>query len=489
MKNIIYKFRNAGLLLFILVSSISNATNYYWVGNSGNWSDFATHWATTSGGNVFHVQVPQSIDSVYFDANSFTISGQTVTVDQTIVSCADMNWTNVTNMPTFAGTNANTWRIYGSLTFVSGMTVNLGGPISFESTTMNKTITMAGKSFGYTVTFNGIGGGWILQDAFTALNTIYLNNGTLTSNNYPVSCSSFYSTSSTTRALNMGSSVFTVTNISTIWQVVSTGMTVNAGTSTINATCNQGGWNVDFNGGGFTYYDLNFTGPALGPSGYGDISDNNTFHNISFASPGKIYGSNIFNMATFNAEGTIISNNTYNTLVFSPGYTYTLSAGATQTVNTNFSATGNCGALIAIKSNTSGTQTNISKATGVLNISYVTLKDINATGGATFIASNAIDFGDNTGWTINILASQNLYWIGNSGNWGDGNHWSLTSGGSPSGCSPSPVDNVLFDANSYSLTAQTTTIDVPTAYCNNMTWTNVTNNPTFSGTNSSTDRK
>ena len=482
MKKIIYKFRNASLFLSILVCSIANASNYYWVGNSGNWSDFATHWATSSGGNVFHVQVPQSIDTVYFDANSFTTSGQTVTVDQTIISCADMNWTNVSNFPNIFGTNANTIRIYGSLIFVTGMNVDILGPVSFESTTTGKIITMAGKTFGYTVAFNGIGGDWTLQDAFTASNTIYLNNGTFNSNNYPVTCSSFYSTTSTARTLNMGASIFTVTNISTIWQIVAAGMTVNSGTSVINATCDQSGWNVDFNGGGFTYYDLNFTGPDLGPSGYGDISDNNTFHNVTFASPGKIYQSNIFNSVTFNKDGNLISNNTYNTLIFTPGYTYTLWPGKTQTINNSFSATGNCGALINIKSNTAGTQTTISKASGVVNVSYVTLKDINATGGASFIASNAVDFGDNSGWTINLLAAQNLYWIGDGGNWSDGNHWSLTSGGSPSGCSPTPMDNVFFDANSFSSSMQTTLINIPTAFCNDMTWTNVTNSPSFTGT-------
>ncbi len=40
--------------------------NYYWVGGSGNWEDLS-HWATTSGGNVNHVEVPDSESLVILD--------------------------------------------------------------------------------------------------------------------------------------------------------------------------------------------------------------------------------------------------------------------------------------------------------------------------------------------------------------------------------------------------------------------------------------
>ncbi|WP_291400560.1 hypothetical protein, partial [Daejeonella sp.] len=73
---------------FFLVSVFSaNASDYYWVGGSGNWSAFATHWATSSGGSTFYSQVPQSTDNVIFDANSFSASGQTVTLDISTAVC------------------------------------------------------------------------------------------------------------------------------------------------------------------------------------------------------------------------------------------------------------------------------------------------------------------------------------------------------------------------------------------------------------------
>lgn len=44
--------------------------------------------------------------------------------------------------------------------------------------------------------------------------------------------------------------------------------------------------------------------------------------------------------------------------------------------------------------------------------------------------------------------AQNLYWVGGSGNLSDGNHWSNTSGGAPSGISPTLHSNLIFDNNS-----------------------------------------
>ncbi len=44
--------------------------------------------------------------------------------------------------------------------------------------------------------------------------------------------------------------------------------------------------------------------------------------------------------------------------------------------------------------------------------------------------------------------AQNLYWVGGSGNLSDGNHWSYTSGGTPSGISPTLQSNLIFDNNS-----------------------------------------
>ena len=74
----------------------------------------------------------------------------------------------------------------------------------------------------------------------------------------------------------------------------------------------------------------------------------------------------------------------------------------------------------------------------------------------------------------------NRYWVGNSGNWSDDdNHWATSSGGSPAdGNLPTSSDDVFFDANSFSSGSQTVSI-FGTSNCHDLTWTGVTNTPTF----------
>jgi hypothetical protein len=94
----------------------------------------------------------------------------------------------------------------------------------------------------------------------------------------------------------------------------------------------------------------------------------------------------------------INGSNLYNDLLFSPGYSYTLATGQTQTINSAFSVNGSCGGHITIVSNISGSQSTINHPPGTVTVLFGILKDISATGGATFTANNSIDLGNNTGW-------------------------------------------------------------------------------------------
>ena len=480
-------------LFFAIILSGFNmlGVNYFWVGGSGSWSDFASHWATVSGGSAFYTQVPQSTDNVFFDSQSFTSAGQTLTIDQPFVQCADMTWTGVTNTPAFYGNSANKLKIYGSLTLSSDMVFNFIGPISFEATTAGQTITTASKILNTSLTFNGIGGGWTLADQLTT-NWMYLNNGALNTNNQTVNAFAFTSSVSSTRALYMGSSTFNLSFYGTMWNINPTGMTLNASASTIKGTAVSGGAQ-NFYGGGFTYNNIFFTGTQSGK-----INGSSIINNVSFAADGYIQGictfndvffaanayltsNSTYNNVTISKNGNFASSNTFNNLILSPGFSYTLKSGSTQTINNAMTANGSCGSLIDIKSTLAGSQTYIKKTIGNITLSNVNLKDINGTGGAVFTAANSNDLGNNSGWTINSFTSKNLFWIGNGGNWNDGNHWSAVSGGPPAGCSPTPADNVFFDANSFSAGGQTVTINVPTAFVNNMVWTGVTNNPELYG--------
>lgn len=75
---------NSTLALLICLSILNNSfaqSNFYWVGGTGNWSDFENHWARSSGGDSFHNQIPTEEDTVIFDANSFYEESQKVTID------------------------------------------------------------------------------------------------------------------------------------------------------------------------------------------------------------------------------------------------------------------------------------------------------------------------------------------------------------------------------------------------------------------------
>jgi len=50
--------------------------------------------------------------------------------------------------------------------------------------------------------------------------------------------------------------------------------------------------------------------------------------------------------------------------------------------------------------------------------------------------------------TTTLTIAQDLYWVDGSGDWTDGNHWSESSGGDPSGIVPDADINAIFDDNS-----------------------------------------
>lgn len=67
-------------LVALLVGVQGVAADYYWVGGTGNWSDFSNHWATTSNGSTFHTTAPTLSDDVYIDGYSYS-SSDTLYID------------------------------------------------------------------------------------------------------------------------------------------------------------------------------------------------------------------------------------------------------------------------------------------------------------------------------------------------------------------------------------------------------------------------
>lgn len=550
-----YKFFS-WLWLFSLIGLLpvqAIALDYYWVGNGGSWSDL-NHWATTSGGNINHLQIPTPFDDVFFDENSFTENDQTVAIYVGTAVCRDMDWTGATNNPKISG-NVGI-RIYGSFTLITAMQWNLQGTVTFESTTPGKTITTKGKTMAG-LSFSGQGGGWTLMDPLNINGHISLSAGAFSTNDQDIFCRSIWSSSTAVRTLTLGSSTITCNSNSTVpMNLHSTNLTLNAGTSTIKIS------STTF-GNQSTYVYLTGTAPLIFnnieltnldascfvPSPpYWDIRtetiintltiNGKQFHLKNNGATPKININSLiisddciksidynyqlkikqivcneevrltlnidpldeidtirFNGRLLTLNGTakpihkaflfgdteLNGNNTFDSLAFGPGFLYTLTPNTTQTILDDFSILGNCTGHINIRTSSKGNHATLSKANGTVSGNYLVLKDIHTGGGATFNADNSTDLGNNTGWNINPSPPRDLFWVGGAGNWNESSHWSLISGGPGGACIPTPVDNVIFDANSFTAVSQSVIVNIGNALCNSMTWTTPSLNPSING--------
>ena len=118
------------------------AVTRYWVGDGGAW-DSTTHWSTSTGG-ASGASVPICHDTVIFDANSFTLTGQTVTTPTAYLG-KDITFTG-TNAPTYSFTsNGARAYFFGDVSFASGAT--------YVATSVNY-FSFNGRT-ATTVTFNG----------------------------------------------------------------------------------------------------------------------------------------------------------------------------------------------------------------------------------------------------------------------------------------------------------------------------------------------
>ncbi len=426
------------ILLLPAMLNFASATDYYWVNGEGGWKDYTNHWATSSGGSTFHTSVPKLTDNVFFDANSFPFANDTVTVDTT-AECLNMDWTGCTNNPTIYGSNSII--INGSLILVPGMTFGLSSNIRFVSPLPGNVVDFAGliPATLWGVEFSGYGE-WTLQsdiDVSTTFGQITHSGGTLNTNNFDLKCGMFNSWFNVIpRTINLTGSKVYCNNL-----MINPGADLNFNAGTSEIILGQA-W---FMGNDMTFYDFTFR-PSF---------------------PGEI---NLMGSATFHTLN--IASDSVRGIVFESGKTtqiFDLITGA------------RCDIIKTIRSMNPGMQATIKKITGLVQEDYLAIKDIKVIGGATFITDNGINLGNVTNWTINSTSGTTLYWVGGKGLWDDPNHWSTTSGGVyPSGntCPPSINDNVVFDANSFSLPNDSVKV-YGNIYCNNMTWTGVTNNPAF----------
>lgn len=343
----------------------------YWVGGTGTWDGTNTaNWSASSGG-ASGASVPTSADNVFFDANSNTGTDPfTVTADTVAVSCLNFSSAGIDGAMTllvgFPGIS-----VYGSWVSSSNTSAS-SGIINFTSTSGVQTITTNGSILDTTFRFDGIGGTWVLQDALTlgTSRSLTLVNGTFNTNNFNVTVRVLGGVSVTgVKTLILGSSVLTLVGTGNVVIATAAGLTVTFSTATINLI---GSSAKTFNGGGYSW-------PLINQGGAGAliIAGSSTFANIT----------NTVQPATIR-----------------------FTSGTTQTVSA-FGVSGTSGNLITLDTTVAGSQATLSDSSGTNAVSFVSIKDIVATGGATWNApttSGNVDAGNNTGWNFSAGPSPSV---------------------------------------------------------------------------------
>jgi hypothetical protein len=167
------------------------------------------------------------------------------------------------------------------------------------------TFDSAGKNFAtsnMSTTIASPGGGYTLASAYTTAHSIGVSAGSFDTDDFTVTAGSFTSATAINRTVSLGSSNFNLTGTATAWNISATGLTFDAGTSTITFSTASHLFRT-FTGGGQKY------------------------HNV------------IYNVASSLGQFTIVGSNYFNSLEIGPGRTLALTAGTQQTVR-NFVATG-----------------------------------------------------------------------------------------------------------------------------------------------------
>ncbi|MBK9491662.1 MAG: hypothetical protein IPO07_24820 [Haliscomenobacter sp.] len=448
-------------MLVLVIGQAAQAADYYWVEDAGDWSELR-HWATTSGGTTKHKAVPTLNDQVFFDANSGDSIHTTIDVEQAY--CRSMNWTGALGAPTLSGTAEKAIHVFGSLTFVATLKQEFKGDFYFEGDHVGNLITSAGRIFNRNVHVDG-SGSWTLADSLCVFNSFYFVRGNFSTANQQVFTHSFLSREGNQRHLSLGKTYWTLrnqdpqNNARLEWAMNPVNLALDAGKSTIDFSNSSGSMMNGAGGPGLQYNVILFAGGDAQLSNQSKQSQ--VFDTISCIGSLNSYGSN---------TTTVLKMlNVYQVFKINSNDTFSLAEWIVPKA---------CDGRIEMSSTSLQGQAYLhtTKAIAVQNLS---IQDILRIGVGTATANNSIDLGNNQGWIINNKVGRDLYWVGKggTGNWYERANWASVSGGAGGECIPNDMDNVFFDVNSFDGPDQRVISRDQEAYCKNMSWTGVSNNP------------
>jgi alpha-tubulin suppressor-like RCC1 family protein len=340
----------------------ADGTTFYWIGNTGSWSNSA-NWSLTSGGPA-GTCIPTFKDTVVFDLNSFSGANQIVTVDIEAYFKV-MDWTNSTGTQTLLLDRnliaADDVLLQPDLT-VTGNGFDAG--LIFQPNGLNAEFDPANCTFGVGVVLSGN----TIQDSLTLvgdfngvdLAALIIFGGHFNTNDYAVQSGTITLLLDSPKEVQFGSSTI---QLSQGFSDESTGSSLDfdAGTSSITI----GGLSTDnyLLSGDLDFYDvvLNFSNEKFNP-----VTGNNSYHNLTIGAGSKIE----------------------------------FLAGTTHTVVNDFSILGTCNDSIYIVSSNPGSPFFFVKAADSVASAGVNLEDVHVSGGALFKTYFSTDLGGNSGWTF-----------------------------------------------------------------------------------------
>jgi hypothetical protein len=382
----------------------------YWVTAAGG-NFTANNWALTSGGSAAEDNLPLPQDTAIIENTGLNAS-TTITLNNVggfnYIPSLDMS--TRTNVVTIALSTA--YSVRGNWTNGSGVAFSGTQVLTFVGEGASN-ITSAGKTFSAGISvLKGTGSFTTLDALNIGANTLAILSGTFNTGDFNVTAGVFNSSSASPRTLNLGASIFTLSNNDPINTTTATNLTINNGTSWLSCT-----------GNGITFASLNQTG-----------------------SP--------FNVRVGATQNTSLSNaRTHNKLQLvgpaAAGYrTITLAAGCQTTLLTGLETTSTAiQNRVLLTSATNGLRNTLVVNGSSSSLSDIDFRDVSVRGTSAPITGTRIgDLAGNIGITFptktvywNLAGTQNfnaVAWAGSSGGTPDANNF------------PMPQDTAVFDESS-----------------------------------------
>lgn len=454
------------LFQFIFLSQISGA-NYYWVGNSGNWSDLS-HWATSSGGSTFHIAIPGIGDDVYFDNQSFTVTNAQVGFNNEFAYVRDLHITS-TNMPKFVATDTlNNLIIARNADFSGDFVWDFKGQLQLISSGGTNAMDFGKKTVARNLIIDGMAT-WNFTNGFHVSDGFIFKQGSISFGTDSISCAYFESMFSNPRNIVWNDCVFVITQSSRLLDYESYYWDLNKFTfrmQMFQVTSSAGAGNkIIFLGADS---DMILIGSQNARLNFGSLEKRNTGGHFRIFDPTSqtvvgAPGSFVLNSSTTIQTGLDIGD-----MILSAGTIIDINPAQSILVK-SIKMEGDCKGTVTMWSSVSGNAVNMQISQPLMG-QYGIIRDIRNTG-ASMTIQNGADLGNNTGFNVIASPGKTFYWVGRNGLWSVASNWSLSSGGAPQTCIPTIQDNVVFDNNSFTAAGQKVSLDGPHVFCKSMTWT------------------